>query len=57
MPWNLGASIHLYRAVYESPLLAAQLSQAERRRLFNHDLHSYRTALNAVRSYEQDAVP
>ena len=57
LPWNLGAGVHLYRLRYESPLLAAQLSQAERRRLFNHNLHSYGTALHELRSYEQDATP
>ncbi len=57
VPWNLFGSVRLYRVVYESPLLAAQLSQDERKRLFDHDLHSYSSALRAVRAYEQDVVP
>jgi PPM family protein phosphatase len=57
VPWDLFAGIHLYREVYESPLLAAQLSQAERRRLFDHSLTSYGSSLKDVRNYEQDAVP
>ena len=31
VPWNLPFGVHLYRDVYESPLLAVQLSQAERK--------------------------
>jgi serine/threonine protein phosphatase PrpC len=57
VPWNLGAGVHLYRLRYESPMLVAQLSQRERRRLFDHDLRSYRDALGAVSAYETDAVP
>src|SRR5207247_2584125 len=34
LPWDLFAGIRLYRLRYESPLLAAQLSQDERRQLF-----------------------
>ena len=43
--------------VYESPLLAANLSQAERRRLFDHDLESRDSAIGEVDTYEQDVVP
>jgi serine/threonine protein phosphatase PrpC len=57
VPWDLGAGVHLYRLRYESPLLVAQLSQAERRRLFDHVLHSYTTVLREVSDYERDAVP
>ena len=57
LPWNLVAGIHLYRLRYQSPVLAGQLSQAERRRLFDHDLESYGAALRRVRFYEQDLVP
>ena len=42
---------------FESPVLAGQLSQTERRRLFDHDLRSYDTALGAVRRYETEVVP
>ena len=57
LPWNLLAGVRLYRLRYESPLLAAQLSPAERRRLFDHDLESHDSALSKVRAYEQDVVP
>ena len=42
---------------YESPVLAGQLSQAERRNLFDHDLRTYDSALDAVRPYEAQVVP
>jgi serine/threonine protein phosphatase PrpC len=54
LPWNLFAGVRLYRLRYQSPLLAAQLSRTERRRLFDHDLESYDSALRRVRAYEQD---
>jgi len=57
VPWNLVGSLHLYRSVYVSPLLAAQLSQPERTRLFDHALTGYGTALEKVKAYERDAVP
>ena len=47
----------LYRVRYESPVLAGQLSQPERRRLFDHDLRSYERALDAVKRYEAEVVP
>ena len=53
VPWNIVGSMHLYRATYVSPLLAAQLSQAERRKLFDHSLRSEGSALAAVRAYEE----
>ena len=56
-PWNIVGSVRLYRVRYESPVLAGQLSQAERRRLFDHDLRSYGTALDAVKRYEAEVVP
>ena len=33
LPWNIVGSVKLYRPVYVSPLLTAQLSQAERQKL------------------------
>jgi protein phosphatase len=54
VPWNLVDGVRLYRMVYESPLLAVQLSQPERRELFDHDLESYGKALAKVRRYEAD---
>lgn len=56
-PWDVFAGVRLYRVRYESPLLAAQLSRAERRRLFGHDLKSYDAALREVKKYESEVVP
>jgi protein phosphatase len=56
-PWDIAGGVRLYRLRYESPLLAGQLSQAERKVLFDHALRSYRTALRAVRGYEAEGVP
>jgi protein phosphatase len=52
LPWNVVGSVKLYRPVYVSPLLAAQLSQAERRKLFDHTLRSDGSARAEVRRYE-----
>jgi protein phosphatase len=54
VPWDLFGGIRLYRLRYESPLLAAQLSQDERKKLLDHHLESYGSALRKVRAYEQD---
>ena len=56
-PWNIVGSVRLYRVRYESPVLAGELSQTERRRLFDHDLRSYQRALDAVTHYEAEVVP
>jgi protein phosphatase len=56
-PWNVVGSIRLYRVRYESPVLAGQLSQSERRTLFDHDLRTYGRALDAVKRYENEVVP
>jgi protein phosphatase len=56
-PWDIAGSVRLYRLRYESPVLAGELSQAERRRLFGHDLRSYDAAVRAVRQYEGEVVP
>ena len=57
VPWDLGLGVRLYRLVYESPLLAANLSRSERRRLFDHDLEGRAAAMRAVDGYAQDVVP
>ena len=57
LPWNLGFGLRLYRVVYESPLLAAQLSQDERRQLFDHDLQSRDSAMREVNAFARDVVP
>jgi serine/threonine protein phosphatase PrpC len=56
-PWNIAGGVRLYRVRYESSVLAGQLSQAERRKLFDHDLRGYGTALRAVKQYEAEVVP
>jgi hypothetical protein len=56
VPWNLPFGIHLYRKVYVSPLLAVQLSQAERRTLFDHSLEDRGSAERRVHRYEKDVV-
>ena len=38
-------------------MLAGELSQSERRKLFGHDLRSYDTAVKAVKQYEAEVVP
>ena len=53
LPWNVVGNVKLYRPVYVSPLLSAQLSQAERRKLFDHSLRSEHSARAAVRRYEE----
>ena len=56
-PWDIAGGVRLYRLRYESPVLAGELSQAERRRLFGHDLRSYDAAVKAIRQYEGEVVP
>jgi protein phosphatase len=53
VPWNIVGNVKLYRAVYVSPLLTAQLSQAERQKLFDHTLRSDGSARAEVRRYEE----
>jgi serine/threonine protein phosphatase PrpC len=53
VPWNIVGNVKLYRAVYVSPLLTAQLSQSERKKLFDHTLRSDDSARAAVRRYEE----
>jgi len=53
VPWDIVGNVRLYRPVYLSPLLAAQLSPAERRALFDHTLRSDDSARSAVRRYER----
>jgi hypothetical protein len=57
VPWNLGGGAHLYREVYVSPLYAAQLSQTERQRLFDHSLVSLGDARSKLKPYETEASP
>ena len=52
LPWNVVGNVKLYRPVYVSPLIAAQLSQPERKKLFDHSLRSEDSARAEVRRYE-----
>jgi protein phosphatase len=54
LPYNLFDGVHLYREVYVSPLLAPQLTQGERKRLFDHHLQSEGAAKADVRRLEQE---
>jgi protein phosphatase len=56
-PWNIAGGVRLYRLRYESPVLAGELSQPERRKLFGHDLRSYDAAVQAVKQFEAEVVP
>jgi PPM family protein phosphatase len=56
-PWNVVGRVKLYRVRYESPVLAGQLSETERRKLFDHSLRSYNRALDSVKAYEAEVVP
>jgi protein phosphatase len=56
VPWNLPFGIHLYREVYASRLLAVELSQAERRKLFDHTLRSRSSAERLVKRYGRYVV-
>jgi hypothetical protein len=57
VPWDLGFGVKLYRKVYESPLLTANLTETERRSLLDHDLGSRKARIAALHAYEQDVVP
>jgi serine/threonine protein phosphatase PrpC len=56
VPWNLPFGIHLYREVYASRLLAAELSQPERHKLFDHTLRSRNSAERLVKQYGRYVV-
>ena len=53
LPWNVVGNVKLYRPVYVSPVLTAQLSEPERRKLFDHTLRSEDSARAEVRRYEE----
>jgi protein phosphatase len=56
VPWSLPFGIHLYREVYTSRLLAAELSQDERRKLFDHTLRSRGASERLVKQYGRYVV-
>ncbi|MDQ3866082.1 MAG: Stp1/IreP family PP2C-type Ser/Thr phosphatase [Actinomycetota bacterium] len=57
LPYDLGGGVSLYRARYVSTVRAAQLSQDERQRLFDHDLMSYAAARDRLARFEAEALP
>jgi serine/threonine protein phosphatase PrpC len=57
VPIDLTEGVGLYRERYVSRLQAAQLTEAERRELFDHDLVSYDEALARIVTYEKEGVP
>jgi PPM family protein phosphatase len=56
VPWNLPFGIHLYREVYTSRLLAAELSKPQRQKLFDHALRSRGDAEKLVQRYSRYVV-
>jgi len=56
LPYDI-AGIHLYRTVYVSRVLAAQLTQSERQHLFDHDLRGFGSAKAAIHRYEEEIPP
>ena len=56
VPWNLPFGIHLYREVYTSRLLAAEISQPGRKKLFDHTLRSRSDAEKVVKNYGRYVV-
>lgn len=56
VPWDITSHVRLYRAVYVSPVLAFQLSQQERIRLFDHALRSKRLAIAEIAVFEHELL-
>jgi len=56
LPYDI-VGISLYRRVYVSRLVAAQLTQPERHHLFDHDLRGFDSAKGAIRRYEEEIPP
>jgi protein phosphatase len=58
LPYDLPGGIHLYRTVrVSSRLYAAQLTAGERRRFFDHGLHSYGDMTRELSTLEGDVYP
>ena len=58
LPYDLPGGIHLYRAVrVSSRLYAAQLTVSERRRFFDHNLHSYGDTTRELSKLEANVYP
>ena len=56
VPWNLPFGIHLYREVYTSRLLAAELSQRDRKKLFDHALRDRSASERQIARYGRYVV-
>jgi protein phosphatase len=56
VPWDLPFGIHLYREVYTSRLLAAELSEQERSKLFDHTLRGRSEAQRLIKQYGRYVV-
>jgi PPM family protein phosphatase len=56
LPYDI-VGIHLYRTVYVSRVVAAQLTQPERQHLFDHNLRSFGSAKAAIHRYEEEIPP
>lgn len=58
LPYELPGGIHLYRPVrVSSRIYAAQLTVAERRQLFNHELHSFDDSTRELSKLEGAVYP
>ena len=56
-PYDIAGSVQLYRLRLREPLLAAQLTQAERQELFDHDLRGYAFRLRADPRLRDEEIP
>jgi len=56
LPYDI-VGVHLYRTVYVSRVLAAQLTQSERQHLFDHNLRGFDSAKAAIHRYEEEIPP
>jgi PPM family protein phosphatase len=54
VPWDLAGDVKLYRETYVSRLQVVQLSPAERKQLFDHDLTGENAAIARIRPYENE---
>jgi serine/threonine protein phosphatase PrpC len=57
VPYGLGGGVDLFRPRYVSRLKAVQLSEPERKALFDHSLVSYDDARDRIAPYEAEGVP
>ena len=56
VPYTLPGGVRLYTQYFVSGVTAAELSRLERRRLFNNELRSQRSATNLVAALELDRI-